>query len=158
MGSHLHLYLGPYVEGVLVPTSRSEQVRGCPNDKCSKPKPKKPYQAVAAEFCDKCGTAIAELAITITTTPSIYNVTDDDRLTSVGADDGPDGHVFLGCNLAKGPTRDFYPEDEFHIDVTAIDVAAEIAWFKVEYAKEIAELTAALQDVKIGWGLHQYYM
>ena len=62
---------------------------------------------------------------------------------------------YLGTNH---PTpRDHYLAPGDYIDISAIDVAAEIKWFEEKYQAAIKLLRETHDDVFVGWGIHCSY-
>jgi hypothetical protein len=113
-------------------------------------------ERAAAKFCGECGGPLGRIAVDMPAGTNWLEVLDN------GFDlrrlDGQAGQtLYLGCNgvPASGP-REFALDEEHHEDLTEIDRAAEIAWFQGRYAKELAKLRAAYDDVVVRWGAHRW--
>ena len=47
---------------------------------------------------------------------------------------------------------------ECHLDLSQINPAAEVAWFKHAFRQELAKLQKAVDDVQVLWGFHRYWV
>ena len=158
MGLYHHLYVEPYVSCTLVRHKELVKVRRCPKPECTKPKPIASWASIRDTFCPGCGTAIAEVEISVMKGISPYDVIREETLFVLeSGSPASDDKLHFGANQQCGP-RDFsVAQEEFHLDIKTIDVAKEIDLFTKQFAKEIDACRAAYQDVVVSWGVHQYY-
>ena len=156
MGSHLHVYLGPYVEGTYRDETQEVDVTGCTNDKCSEYVKRDRWSQPVGKFCPTCANPIGKSKKVEALHRSPYDVLEGrEALTPLGHD-SQYLFVWLGANI-KGP-RDFHPNDEGVWDLTSLNHAAEMMWFEQRFAEDLAKLQAAYDNVTVRWGLRMYYM
>lgn len=157
MGSYQQLYVGPYVTCKQRTVLRDEVIRTCLNPTCTLHR-KRPHQRNAHgddRFCARCGHEVGSFTIQEKSPISPYEVVDDD-LNHINPDEYNGGVLHLGANTRETP-RDFTPEpDGTHLDITGIDIQAEIAWFEKMYAVDIEKLREVFDDVRVCWGVHAY--
>ena len=67
--------------------------------------------------------------------------------------------IYLAANVKrKGDPRPHLDGGEdLHLDLTTVDMAAEIEWFKTAFAKELKKLESVYANVVVKWGFHQYF-
>lgn len=151
MGVHLHTFLGPYVQCKYRKTKTQVTIQACMSPDCSRC-----GKESSVKFCPDCGGAIKPCKMERTSNgSSSYDVVGDD-LTDVNGESGGDD-LYLAPNLSKGLGRDFFPDEDTHIDLSTLDPAKEIEWFKKKYTKQIEKLRGSFDNVEVKWGLHLYY-
>lgn len=89
---------------------------------------------------------------------SPYRALGDDESLFVMESVSPqnDRLVHFGANFKLGQRSCSPNEEEFHLDIRAIDVEAEMRLFEEKCAPGIAACRAFYKGVKLSWGVHQY--
>lgn len=149
-------YLGPYARVVLKKEPRTYEEESCPNTGCQSH-----GRFLCDMFCPSCGSHVAKVKVTEMVTYSFSMVVSEDQLTPLGHQDenlvlylGPNTHgddrprprevLYLGGN------------DDEHLDLAGIDVAAETRWFESAYADALQKLRDKYGEtnVSVSWGAH----
>jgi hypothetical protein len=156
MGSHLHIYLGPYVEGSYRDESKEVDVTGCTNSKCPEYAKRGGWARPSGKFCSTCASPIGTSKKIEKVHPSPYDVMGErDELTPMGHDSTYKS-IWLGSNI-NGP-RDFHPKDDCVRDLTTLDREGEMRWLSDTFAEDITRLKTAYDNVTVKWGLLMYHM
>ena len=156
MSSHLHVYLGAYVECTYQDTKRTAHVQGCTNSKCKR-HPKTWGSDVRGKFCEECASPIGKVAVQVAEHPDDAEITKE---ALSNANMGDDERTWLIPNVHRpGEPRKGRREDrEEHVDLRDVDPKAEMAWFEKAFAKELDALRPHYKSVEVKWGLHQFFM
>jgi hypothetical protein len=112
----------------------------------------------SVKFCSACGSSIESLQRNGSTYGTVYDLVED-YLFQMG-DLGSDRLFHLAPNVNRKPPRPLHIDEdsEVHLDLQTCSPDAEKEWFEKAFAEEIAVLREKCNDVKIGWGLHHYFM
>ncbi len=66
--------------------------------------------------------------------------------------------LYLGLNVKREGDSwpHISPEEEYHLDLSLIDHAKNIAWAESAYGAELDKLREVYDNVTVLWGFHQY--
>ena len=151
------IQLGPYVQCTYRKETREDTVFGCTNTGCTK-HPKRVRPDADGKFCSACGGPNGKVTFTVASRTSHYDVVGDE-LYEINTEGERGNTLYLAANVKrKGDPRPHLDGDHYlHIDLTNVDMAAEITWFTKAFAQELKKLEAAYDNVVVKWGFHQYF-
>jgi len=160
MGISRWTYLGPYAElAVTLQTTK--------RDMC--PKPQNCPNPTEGQFCPTCGIQVAKRFHVFQSTdppfPEFLWKNLNETMMSADGMAGPqrldDDRVvyrIIANVYREGQPREFHLDehDDIWMDLSVIDMKAEIAWFRRAFASELSPLQGTYGSFAIKWGLLQW--
>jgi hypothetical protein len=162
MSLRLHIHLGPYVECKYRPAKREVTVNGCTDPTCHSYKERSQW-SVASGFCSKCGGKKGPSKMLVDDRPEYIEVIKGQTLTCIHDEDSREkDKLFLIPNITlpgEPKCLSIKSGEPGHVDLSGAtwDIHSDMTWFEEAFAKEIALLKTAFDDVQVKWGLHQWY-
>lgn len=161
MGVDKNISLGPYLvaEGKKI-VSVNVSHRACDNDKCKK------YRKKASndeKFCTKCGTEIKKISFTVDEEQDARDLLDENDFLDELVYTDPmlgESNIFLANHRSPFDNDGRSQLDESgDVDISKLNIAAEIEWFKERYKKVLDVLIENFgeENVQIKWGVVVWY-
>lgn len=161
MGRYLSTYAGPVILAEFSLEKTLLPFPSCGNKKCQRHE-----KSLEHPFCPQCGEPSVTLQKAYTDENPSSEVLeaagiDPDTLEDQRFLDNelPENHHLYTPNTRdRSPPRDFGPENPecCIIDLTEIDIEAEMKWMKTAYAPEIKKMRSLYKKVEIRWMFLNY--
>lgn len=157
MGLYLSGHIGPYIQ-CTVRTERIEiEAKGCTNPTCAEFLRRARWGS-AEGFCSKCGTKRGITPMLTDVRPDFREVIQGESLTEARGDRSGDTLFLIPNTHRSGVTSRYIGQHEtVHLDLSTVDMKAEVEAMKKAFEEEVALLEKAFDDVTIKWGFHLWY-